>query len=283
MHASPYNTVSAAPEIAAKRSRPVTLSTLKVMKEKGEKITMLTAYDASFAALMELAGVDMVLVGDSLGNVIQGLDSTIPVTMEDMIYHARAVARGCTLPLRVVDMPFASAITPRDAVINAARLMQQGFAQVVKLEGGLELAPIIRALSEQGIPVCAHLGLLPQRVNKVGGYKVVGRENNAATQLMETAALLEKAGADMLLVECIPAALAQCLTQSTALPVIGIGAGSEVDAQVLVLYDILSLSLGKRPRFSYDFLQGQPSILAALTAYVTAVKSGSFPTAQHAF
>ncbi|MDE2089580.1 MAG: 3-methyl-2-oxobutanoate hydroxymethyltransferase [Gammaproteobacteria bacterium] len=266
-----------------RKEPPVTLNTLREMKRKGEKFVCLTAYDASFAAILEQAGVDVVLVGDSLGNVIQGRDTTLPVTMEDMIYHGRNVARGCGRMLRVVDMPFMSYATPAQALDNAARLMREGAAQMVKLEGGAILVEVVRHLAERGIPVCAHLGLLPQSVHKLGGYRVQGRDPEAARALAEDARALQAAGADVLLLECVPAILAREITQSLDIPVIGIGAGPDCDAQVLVLYDMLGITPGRRPKFSRNFMTGVDSVAAAVAAYVQAVRSGAFPDPEHMF
>ncbi len=261
--------------------KPVTVATLATMKRAGEKIVVLTAYDASFAALLEAAGVDVILVGDSLGMVVQGRETTVPVTMDEMVYHTRMVARGCRAPLLVADMPFASCASPDSALRNAARLMQQGLAKMVKLEGGAALAETVKTLNRNGIPVCAHLGLLPQSVHKLGGYRVQGREAWAARQMVDEALLLQDAGADLLVVECVPAELGARLTESLAIPVIGIGAGPRCDGQVLVLYDILDITRGRRPRFSRNFMEGRGSIRQAVEAYVQAVRSGEFPAPQH--
>jgi 3-methyl-2-oxobutanoate hydroxymethyltransferase len=261
--------------------KPVTVKTLLKLKQDREKFAVLTVYDASFAAILEAAGVEVVLVGDSLGMVVQGRDTTVPVTMEDMIYHSRLVARGCRLPLLMVDMPFMSYPTVDQALRNAARLMQEGQAQMVKLEGDGNLAEAVRQLSRNGVPVCAHLGLLPQSIHKLGGYRVQGREDAAARQLLDDALRLQDAGADIVLVECIPAALAEQVAQALTVPLIGIGAGPGCDAQVLVLYDMLAITLGHRPKFSRNFLEGQPSIQAAVAAYVQAVKAGTFPGPEH--
>ncbi len=261
--------------------KPITVNTLANMKRNHEKFAVLTAYDASFAAMMEAAGVDVILVGDSLGMVIQGQQTTVPVTIDDMIYHTRMVARGCQIPLLIADMPFASYATPDQAAHNAARLMQEGGAHMVKLEGGSHLAETVRRLSHTGIPVCIHLGLLPQSVHKLGGYKVQGRDEAAAESIIDAALILQKAGADLALVECIPAVLAKRLTEILDIPLIGIGAGIDCDAQVLVSYDILGITAGHRPRFSKNFLTGQESLQAAIAAYVKAVKSGEFPGPEH--
>lgn len=266
------------------QSRPtVTLSTLRQYKRRGEKFTCLTAYDASFAALLDRAGVDVILVGDTLGMVIQGHDTTLPVSVADMIYHSRCVARGSRRPLLMVDMPFMSYTTPLQAVGNAARLMQEGGAHMVKLEGGSGQADLVSALSAHGIPVCAHLGLRPQSVHKLGGYRVQGRKHNEAQTILDQARLFEAAGADVLLLESVPTGLAAAVVETLHIPVIGIGAGPACDGQVLVLYDMLGITPGKRPRFSRDFLLDNPDIQSALAAYVTAVKDGTFPGPEHCF
>lgn len=264
-------------------NRPVTVKTLAKMKQRGEKIAVLTAYDASFAAVLEAAGVDVILVGDSLGMVIQGHENTLPVTVDDMVYHSRLVARGCHCPLLMVDMPFMSYATVDQALRNAARLMQEGHAHIVKLEGGGELSEIVNQFSRNGVPVCAHLGLSPQSIHKLGGYRVQGREESAARKMVNEAMLLQDAGADVLLVECIPADLAARLTEQLEIPVIGIGAGPACDAQVLVLYDILGITLGHRPKFSKDFMLGQHSVQGAVEAFVRAVKQCEFPGPEHSF
>jgi len=261
----------------------VTLTTLQRMKESGEKIACVTAYDASFTSLLEQAGVDIVLVGDSLGMVIQGHDSTLPVTMDEMIYHSACVTRSGKSALRIVDMPFMSYASVSQALENAARMMREGGAQMVKLEGGRHRLDVVRALSQHGMPVCAHLGLTPQSVHQLGGYRVQGRDQASAVALLEDARLLEEAGASVLVLECVPSAVARQITAAVAMPTIGIGAGPHCDGQVLVLYDLLGITPGKRPVFSQNFLQGAEDIPAALQAYVKAVKDGSFPAAQHSF
>ncbi len=261
--------------------KPITVNTLAKMKRDREKFTVLTAYDASFAALLEAAGVDVLLVGDSLGMVIQGQRTTVPVTLDDMIYHTRLVARGCHATLLMADMPFASYATVEQAVHNAARLMREGGAQMVKLEGGGWLVDTVRQLSRNGIPVCAHLGLLPQSIHKLGSYRVQGREETTARQIIDEALALQDAGADVALVECIPAELAARLAEALTIPLIGIGAGPGCDAQVLVSYDMLGITPGRRPKFSKDFLTGHDSLQAAVEAYVRAVKSGEFPGPEH--
>ncbi|MDG4555731.1 MAG: 3-methyl-2-oxobutanoate hydroxymethyltransferase [Candidatus Competibacter sp.] len=261
--------------------KPITVATLAKMKRDREKFTVLTAYDASFSTLLETAGVEVLLVGDSLGMVVQGQHTTVPVTLDDMIYHTRLVARGRQTALLMADMPFASYATVEQAIHNAARLMQEGGAQMVKLEGGGWLAETVRQLSRNGIPVCTHLGLLPQSIHKLGGYRVQGREEAAARQIIDEALALQDAGADVALVECIPAELAARLAGALTIPLIGIGAGPGCDAQVLVSYDMLGITPGRRPRFSKDFLAGQDSLQAAVEAYVRAVKSGEFPGPEH--
>lgn len=261
----------------------VTVKTLLDMKHAGEKIVCLTAYDASFAALLDAAGVEVILVGDSLGMVIQGRYSTVPVTVADMIYHGRSVAAGCKRAMLMVDMPFMSYATPEDALHNAARIMQEGGAHMVKLEGTANQAQVIERLAAHGIPVCAHLGLRPQFVHKLGGYRVQGRGQDAAQELAQDAQVLEQAGADALLLECVPADLAARIRNAVRIPVIGIGAGRDCDGQVLVLYDMLGITPGKRPRFSKDFLQDGGSVSAALRAYVEQVKAGAFPGPEHTY
>jgi 3-methyl-2-oxobutanoate hydroxymethyltransferase len=262
---------------------PVTRATLDRLKQAGEKIACLTAYDATFAQLVDDAGVEVIIVGDSLGMVVQGRESTLPVTLEDMIYHAACVARGSRRALRVVDMPFMSYPNLPEALRNAARLMREGGAQMVKLEGGARIVEIVHDLTQQGIPVCGHLGLLPQSVHQLGGYRVQGRERESAHAILEDARGLESAGAGLLVLECVPADLAREITRAVSMPVIGIGAGPGCDGQVLVLQDMLGITPGKRPKFSRDFMAGTGSIQAAVAAYVQAVKSGSFPAPEHGF
>lgn len=261
----------------------ITLGALRKAKREGKRFASLTAYDASFAALVEEAGVDLILVGDSLGMVIQGHRSTIPVSVDDIIYHTTMVARGTSRALLMADMPFMSFRNPEQALKNAARLMQEGGAQLVKLEGTGAQAETIHALSAQGVPVCAHIGLRPQAVNKAGGYKIQGRDPESAKALLHDAQALVEAGAELLLLECVPAAVAKSITQQSAVPVIGIGAGADCDGQILVLYDILGITPGRRPSFSHDFLQQAGTIPAALRAYVEAVTCGSFPGPEHTF
>ncbi|MFU8832221.1 MAG: 3-methyl-2-oxobutanoate hydroxymethyltransferase [Wenzhouxiangella sp.] len=260
----------------------VTLPALASMKKKGRPISMLTAYDASLASRIDKAGVDCVLVGDSLGNVIQGRDSTLPVTMDHMIYHVEAVRRGIEQAMLLADMPFLSYHDRSTAMGNAGRLMRAG-AEMVKLEGGAAIVPLVAELVAQGIPVCGHLGLTPQHVHQLGGYRVQGRDEEPARVLREDALALEAAGAGLLVLECVPAELAAAVTRSLQIPVIGIGAGPSVDGQVLVLYDVLGISVGRRPKFVRDFLAGSDSIDAALAAFVAAVKEGTFPGPEHSY
>lgn len=265
------------------RATQVTVATLRNMKREGEKIAALTAYDASFGALLDDAGVDLVLVGDSLGMVVQGQESTVPVSMEDMLYHTRIVARGCKRPLLVADMPFMSYATPESAMENAARLMREGHAQMVKLEGGHTQIEVVRMLADRGIPICAHLGLQPQSVHKIGGYKVQGRVLSEAQSMAAAARELENAGADVLILECVPSSLAAEISAEVGIPVIGIGAGSRCDGQVLVLYDILGVSSDRVPRFVRNFMPEAEDVRGAVAAYVAAVKSGEFPAPEHSF
>ncbi len=261
----------------------VTVNTLRKLRHAGEKFVCLTAYDASFAALLDATGVEVLLVGDSLGMVVQGRETTVPVTMDEMIYHSAAVARGRRRALLMVDMPFMSYATPQQALGNAARLMQEGGAHMVKLEGGAIQVETVRQLTARGIPVCAHLGLQPQSVHRLGGYRVQGRDEQAAQQMLQDAQALQAAGADVLLVESVPVVLAEQITRAVDIPVIGIGAGPACDGQVLVLYDMLGITPGHRPKFARDFMQGQTSVRAAVEAYVQAVKSGAFPAPEHCF
>ena len=264
----------------------IRIQTLADMRNKGERISCLTAYDYSFARILDRAGVDTVLVGDSLGNVIQGEDSTLPVTLEQMIYHSRCVAKGLRRALLIVDMPFLSyQSSPRQALENAGRLMKEGSAEMVKLEGGEAMAPTVRFLVERGIPVCGHLGLTPQSVHQLGGYRVQGREQRGAERLKTDARLLAEAGASLLVLEAIPSGLAEEVTRSAGIPTIGIGAGAGCDGQVLVLQDMLGLTDPDRPlpKFVRNFLIGHDSVHDAVVGYVRAVKSGEFPTSEHSY
>ena len=262
---------------------PVNVSTLRQMKEDGEKIACLTAYDASFGLLVDAAGVDLVLVGDSLGMVIQGHDTTVPVTTRDMIYHSKSVARGVRRSFLVADMPFMSYTSPEQALDNAVLLMQEGGAMMIKLEGGASQLEIVEHLARHDIPVCAHIGLKPQSVHKIGGFKVQGRDPGKAKIMVESAIRLQDAGADIVLLECVPNELGDAVTKALSVPVIGIGAGPDVDGQILVLYDILDITKGKTPRFVRNFMLGHDAPIDAIAAYVKAVKDGSYPAAEHCF
>ena len=264
-------------------TRPaVTVPKLQAMRDAGEKIAMLTCYDASFAALLERAGVDVLLIGDSLGNVLQGQTTTLPVSLDDIAYHTACVARAQPRALIVADLPFGTYGTPADAFASSVRLMRAG-AQMVKLEGGEWLADTVRFLIERSVPVCAHLGLTPQSVHAFGGFKVQGKTEAGAAQLLRDARAMEAAGAQLVLIEAVPGLVAAEVTQMLRVPTIGIGAGVDCSGQVLVLHDMLGIFPGKRPRFVKDFMQGQPNIQAAVEAYVGAVKDGSFPGPEHAF
>ena len=261
----------------------VTLTTLQSLKQSGEKIAMLTCYDATVAQTACQAGVDVLLVGDSLGMVLQGHDSTLPVTVADIAYHTASFKRGNHGDLILADLPFMAYATLEQALNNSAALMQAG-AHMVKLEGAAWLAEPIRQLAERGVPVCAHLGLTPQAVNILGGYKVQGRQEAQARQMRADAMALEQAGAAMLLLECVPSELAAEISQAVKIPVIGIGAGVATDGQVLVLHDMLGLSLsGRTPKFVKNFMAGQTSIHAALSAYVSEVKAVTVPGIEHGF
>lgn len=264
----------------------ITINSLKKMKQAGEKFAVLTVYDASFAAILEQAGVEVLFTGDSLGMVIQGHETTVPVTVDHMVYHTSLVSRARQHALVMSDMPFMSFSDPARALDNATRLMQEGGAHIVKLEGGGEVVQVVENLAKHGIPVCGHLGLQPQSVHKLGGYRVQGRDQQAAQAMIADAKAMQDAGADLLLLECVPASLAKTITETLSIPTIGIGAGRDCDAQVLVLYDVLGISYGHRPKFSKDFmadLQGEVSIEAAVRAYVQAVKQKQFPADQHIF
>lgn len=261
----------------------ITLSSLRHLRKKGQKFACLTAYDATFARLVDEAGAEVVLVGDSLGMVVQGQETTIPVSMEEMIYHTRLVSRGRRHALLMADLPFLSYADPLQAIHNAGRLMQEGGADVIKLEGGIKQVEIVARLSDQGVPVCAHLGLRPQQVHKLGGYYVQGRALESAAALREDARALEQAGADLLLIESVPAVLAADIITQSVIPVIGIGAGLSCDGQVLVLHDVLGITPGHVPRFARNFMLGQSSIQGALKTYVTAVREESFPRDEESF
>jgi 3-methyl-2-oxobutanoate hydroxymethyltransferase len=260
----------------------VTVPKLQAMREAGEKIAMLTCYDASFAALLDRAGVDSLLIGDSLGNVLQGQTTTLPVSLTDIAYHTACVVRARPSALVVSDLPFGTYGTPEAAFASSVELMRAG-AQMIKLEGGEWLADTVRFLVERAVPVCAHVGLTPQSVHAFGGFKVQGKTEAGANQLLRDARAVQDAGAQLLVMEAVPSALAAEVTKQLRIPTIGIGAGVECSGQVLVLHDMLGIFPGKRPRFVKDFMQGQPNIQAAVEAYVRAVKDGSFPGAEHTF
>ena len=262
---------------------PVTLSTLARMKADKQKIVSLTCYDASFAVLLDEADVDVVLVGDSMGMVIQGYDTTVPVTMDHIVYHCRAVARGLHRPFLMADLPFMSYPSKEKALENSVRLMQEGGAKMVKLESGATQAEIVEWLARHDIAVCAHLGLRPQSVHKTGGFRVQGREQDAAAEMIEAAKSLESAGADIILLECIPADLGKAITEALHVPVIGIGAGPDTDGQILVLYDILDITTGRKPRFVQNFMQGAGDNREALKRFVEAVRTGAYPAPEHCF
>lgn len=262
-------------------SKMLNISDLIAMKRAGEKICSLTAYDASFASLVDKAGVDMILIGDSLGMVIQGHSTTLPVTLDHMVYHCRCVSIARQRAFIVADLPFASYATPEQALHNAACLMQSAGVQMVKLEGAK--LDVIRFLVDQGVPVCGHLGLLPQSVHCIGGYKVQGREAAVADRIIQDAINIERAGAGMLILECVPAQLAKEISQQLLIPVIGIGAGVHCDGQVLVLYDMLGISVGGWPRFSKNFMADATTIEQAIRDYHLAVKSLAFPDSEHSY
>ena len=253
------------------------------MKSDGEPIACLTAYDASFAQLVDIAGVDLILVGDSLGMVIQGHETTVPVTVADVVYHTRIVARGVSRAFLVADLPFMSYASADQGLDNAVRLMQEGGAMMVKLEGGQGQIDVVSCLARHDIPVCAHVGLKPQSVHKIGGFRVQGREPSAGRQMVEDAKALEGAGADILLLECVPNEVGELVSDAIDLPVIGIGAGPAVHGQILVLYDMLGITLGRTPRFVKNFMDGAGSPLEALEAFVAAVKNGEYPSREHCF
>ena len=262
----------------------VTVPQLHRMKRDAQRIVALTAYDAAFAATLDAQGVDVVLVGDSLGMVVQGRDSTVPVSVADIAYHSACVARGLDRALLIADLPFLSYATPERAFAASATLLQAGGAAMVKLEGAGPMLETIRALSERDVPVCAHLGLTPQSVLKLGGFKVQGRDARAAERLRRDALAVQEAGADLLVLECVPRGLAGEITRSLQIPTIGIGAGAECDGQILVLHDLLGLDTGhRRPRFVKDFLAEGGSIAGAIAAYADAVRCGVFPASEHGY
>lgn len=262
---------------------PVNVATLAKMKEEDEPIACLTAYDASYAALVDAAGVDLVLVGDSLGMVIQGHDTTVPVTVANIIYHTRIVARGLRRAFLVSDMPFMSYTNPGQALQNAVQMMQEGGAMMIKLEGGDGQLEIVAHLARHDIPVCAHLGLKPQSVHKIGGFKVQGRDAKQASKMIDSAKRLQDNGADLVLLECVPNELGEKIRAVVEVPVIGIGAGPNVDGQILVLYDILDITQGRTPKFVRNFMTGNDSPLAAIQSYVKSVKEREYPAAEHCF
>jgi len=263
--------------------RAVTVPKLAAMKARGEKIVALTAYDAIFARLLDETGVDVILVGDSLGMVVQGQDTTLQTSLDEMVYHTRCVARGASRALLLADLPFMSYPTPEKAADSAARLIREGGARMVKLEGGRSRADTVRFLVGQSIPVCGHLGLLPQSIHQLGGYLVQGKEDRAAQSLLEDALLLQEAGAGMLVLECVPARLGEEISRALDIPVIGIGAGPGCDGQVLVLHDMLGLGFGKRPRFVKNFMAEATDIASAVRAYAVAVRERRFPGEEHVF
>ena len=260
----------------------VTTARLLAMKQEQQKIAMITAYDATFAQVFEQAGVHAILIGDSLGMVLQGEKSTLKVTMEDMAYHTRCVANGCDKALVVADLPFMSYSTPEQACRNAATLMRAG-AHMVKLEGGAWLAETVSQLTRQGVPVCGHLGLTPQSVHVFGGFKLQGREAEQAKQIKEHAHVLVAAGIQLLVLECVPSHLAAAISAELRIPVIGIGAGPLTDGQVLVMQDALGLTTGYVPKFTKNFLAEHPSVQEAIAAYVADVTAGIFPGPEHSF
>jgi 3-methyl-2-oxobutanoate hydroxymethyltransferase len=262
---------------------PVTLTTLAKMRADGVPIAALTCYDASYAVLVDEADTDIVLVGDSLGMVIQGHDTTVPVTMDQMVYHTQAVSRGTHRPFLMADLPFMSYTSPEQALGNSVRLMQEGGARMVKLESGAEQLRIVEFLTDHDIPVCAHLGLRPQSVHKTGGFRVQGRQQEAAKRIVQEAKELQDAGADIVLLECVPNEVGQAVTLELQVPVIGIGAGPHVSGQIQVLYDVLDITSGRKPKFVRNFQQGRDSPLAALKAYVAAVKTQEYPGPEHCF
>lgn len=267
----------------AANAAPVTVPELHARKIRAQKIVAITAYDATLAVCADLAGIDLVLVGDSLGMVVQGHASTLSVSVDDIVYHTTCVARGLRHALLVADMPFMSFRDPATALTNAARLIGEGGAAMVKLEGADWVCDVIDTLVRREVPVCAHLGLTPQSVHRLGGYRVQGRDDAAADRLQRDARLVQDAGASLLVLECVPAALAAEITRALRIPTIGIGAGAVCDGQILVMQDLLGITQGKRPRFTRDFLAGAHSVVDAMRAYADAVRSGEFPAAEHSY
>ena len=260
----------------------ISVSRLAKMKQNNEKITCITAYDASFAAIFDQAGIQVLLVGDSLGMVLQGHDSTLPVTVDDIKYHTKAVASTAENALIIADLPFMSYATPEETYKNAATLMRAG-ANMVKLEGGQWVAESVKGLIERGVPVCGHLGLTPQSVNVFGGYKVQGREEDKAEKLVNEALILEKAGIQLLVLECVPVHLAARISKALQIPVIGIGAGSDTDGQILVMHDAFGISAGFCPKFSKNFLLETGDIRRAVALYKEQVENSIFPSSEHSF
>ncbi len=260
----------------------ITTSTLIKMKQQGEKISTITAYDASFAKLFDQAGIHAILIGDSLGMVLQGENDTLPVSIEDMAYHTKSVRNGVETSLVIADMPFMSYATTEQAFVNATKLMQAG-ASMVKMEGGSWLVETIQKLVERGIPVCAHLGLTPQSVNVFGGFRVQGRNQDKALEMIEHAKQLEAAGAQLLVLECIPATLGKAITEAVSIPTIGIGAGKDTDGQILVMHDALGIACNYMPKFSRNFLVDTGDIKKAIELYIKEVSLGNFPGQEHIF
>lgn len=260
----------------------ITTSTLLKLKQQGEKIATITAYDASFAKLFDQAGIHAILIGDSLGMVLQGEDDTLPVSVNDMAYHTKCVRNGVNNTLIIADMPFMSYATTEQAYKNAAKLMQAG-ANMVKMEGGSWLAETIKGLVERGIPVCGHLGLTPQSVHLFGGFKVQGRQQEQAEQMIEQAKELERAGVQLLVLECVPSELGKAITAAVNIPTIGIGAGKDTDGQILVMHDALGISCSYMPKFSKNFLQETGDIKKAVELYIKEVQQGQFPAPEHCF
>ncbi|MGH8556264.1 MAG: 3-methyl-2-oxobutanoate hydroxymethyltransferase [Methylococcales bacterium] len=269
--------------VVNEKHRALTILDFLGMKQRGEKIACLTAYDASFSRLMDEAGIDVILVGDSLGMVIKGEDSTLSVTVDEMVYHSRCVAKSIGRAWLIADLPFMSYSNPDRAALNAGRLMGEGNARMVKLEGGRRCAEIIRHLTEQGIPVCSHLGLTPQAIHQLGGFRIQGKDRDAADRMIDDARILEEAGAGMLVLECIPRDLAAEIRRGLTIPTIGIGAGNSCDGQVLVLHDMLGVGLHRTPKFAKNFLAGESGIDGAVKAFIQAVKAGRFPGQEHGF
>ncbi len=276
--AKPYG----APAPSAKPAR-LTVTGLASMAAEGQKIAMLTAYDASFAALCDRVGVDVLLIGDSLGMVIQGHASTLPVTLEQTLYHTRCVVTGSTRPLVIADLPFGTFQESPERAYRASVSALQAGAQMVKVEGGAWMAPTIEFLATRGVPVCGHVGLLPQSVNMLGGYRVQGKTAAGADELVEDAQALAQAGISLLVIECVPRDVGARITRESGVPTIGIGAGPDCSGQVLVIYDALGIQPGRPARFVRNFMTGHGSVEAALAAYVAAVKDGSFPAPEHCF